>query len=506
MELFSAEQIRQWDLYTIAHEPISSIELMERAAKECVAWIEQRQLQKHPFLIFCAKGNNGGDGLAIGRLLYQRGTPVQIYVLESGKPGSEDFEVNLQRIQDLSISIAYLKDEDEIPSLKEGQVVIDALFGSGLNKPLDGLAAKVVASINQSHALVVSIDLPSGLYPDKSSSGNTIVQADYTLSFQVQKLAFLVSENAPFIGTVHILDIGLHPGFLEKESSFAHLINEDLIVRLYKPRSQFAHKGTYGHALLIGGSYGKIGAVLLATRACLHTGAGLTTVYLPKCGYTIIQSEVPEAMVQTDSDNEAIKSVPDSLEKYSAIGLGPGLGTDESTQIAVRSLLNNFHKPLIIDADGLNCLAKRPVLLQQLPPRSILTPHPKEFERMFGESKNDFERIYKAQQKAKELNIILLLKGHHTLIATPSGQLYFNSTGNAGMAKGGSGDVLTGILTSLVTQGYEPLHAALLGVYLHGLCGDFAAKETSQEAMISSDLIGKIGAAFLYIASKKTGL
>jgi ADP-dependent NAD(P)H-hydrate dehydratase / NAD(P)H-hydrate epimerase len=501
VEIYTAEQVKRWDQFTIENEPVSSIDLMERAATRCVEWIGQHRLQKKPFLIFCGKGNNGGDGLAIARLLLQRGVRIEVFILEFGKMGSTDFQTNLLRLHELPVAIHFLQDQTKFPEIPEEAVIIDALFGSGLNKPLDGHAAALVTHINRAKALVVSVDIPSGLFIDQSSVGNPVVRADHTLTFQVLKLPFLFQENAPFIGSVHLLDIGLHPGFGETETPLAHLVDQDLAKTIYRPRNRFAHKGAYGHALVVGGSYGKIGAVLLATQACLRSGAGLTTTYLPKCGYPVLQSEAPEAMALTDEDPFLISTPPSSLEKVGVVGIGPGLGTDEKTVYAIGQLLAAYNKPLVIDADGLNCLALNPDLLSGLPSHSILTPHPKEFERLFGACVNDYERMSRAREKARSHHIVIVLKGHHSLIATPSGQLYFNTTGNAGMAKGGSGDVLTGIITALVAQGYQPLLAALLGVYLHGAAGDLAAKQVSPEAMIASDIINNIGTAFLQLSA-----
>ena len=473
---------------------------MERAATRCVEWIVQHGLHKKSFLIFCGKGNNGGDGLAIARLLLQRGVPVEVHILEFGKKGSPDFQANLLRLHELPIDIHFLQSTAQFHDIPKDKVIIDALFGSGLNQPLNGLSAQLAKHINDSGALVLSIDLPSGLFTDRSSVGSPVVHAAHTLSFQVPKMAFLFQENAPFIGAVHVLDIGLHPRFKEKEIPAAHLVDHELAGCIFRPRNRFAHKGTFGHALLLGGSYGKIGAMLMAARACLRSGAGLTTVYIPACGYGVLQTAAPEAMILTDPDPYYISALPAALEKFTAIGIGPGLGTEEKTQKALGQLVTTAPKPLVIDADGLNCLSRNPTLLSQLPQHSILTPHPKEFERLFGDCANDFERMERARSKAKELQVVLVLKSHHTLIVTPSGQLYFNTTGNAGLAKGGSGDVLTGIITALVAQGYQPLHAALLGVYLHGAAADSAAKQVSQEALIASDVIDYIGSVFRQFA------
>ena len=474
---------------------------MERAAGRCAEWLKQKPWQHRPFFIFCGKGNNGGDGLAIGRLLLTAGYRVLFYILEAGKIGSDDFQTNLQRLHKLpAVSFYFLQGEDVFPNLPEGAVVIDALFGSGLNKPLEGLAAKLVEHINRSGATVVSIDLPSGLFMEESSLGKAVVNADYTLTFQCFKLALLVQENAPFIGDVQVLDIALHPSFLEQINTPLQLLDEKEIKTIFRPRNRFSHKGSFGHALLVGGSYGKIGAMVLATKACLQSGAGLTTSLVPRCGYVILQSTAPEAMALADEEEDYLTSLPDEIDRFSAIGIGPGMGTKPETQKLLSYLIRRYQKPVVLDADALNCIAKNKELLSQLSSHSILTPHPKEFDRLFGHHSSDFDRIKTAKEKAAKYNIIIILKGHHSFIASPSGQHFFNSTGNAGMAKGGSGDVLTGILTSLLAQGYSPTEAAQLGVYLHGWAGDLASLNFSMEAMLPGDLISCLSSVFLALS------
>jgi NAD(P)H-hydrate epimerase len=500
VHILSAEQIRAWDQYTITQEPILSIDLMERAARKSVEWIKAKPWQGKVFRIFCGKGNNGGDGLAIGRMLLKAGYAVSFYILEFGKLGSDDFQINLQRLHELpSVDLHFLQAEENFPALHGEDIVIDALFGSGLNKPLQGLTAKLVDFINKSGVTTVAIDLPSGLFIEKTSLENAVIKAAFTLTFQCYKMGLLVQESAPFIGEVHVLDIGLHPQYLQQVGNAQQLLDEVMIRKIFRPRSRFAHKGTFGHALIVGGSYGKMGALVLATKACLYTGAGLTTAFLPRCGYNIIQTALPEAMTMMDDDETHLTSLPDDIERFTAIGVGPGMGTQPDTQKLLSFLVRRYQKPMVIDADGLNCLSQNKELLAQLPSHSILTPHPKEFDRLFGEHQNDFARIETAKQKATDLKIILLVKGHHTFIATPDGKGLFNSTGNAGMAKGGSGDVLTGILTSLLAQGYSPVEAVQLGVYIHGWAGDLAAKHFSKEAMLSSHLVRSLSEVFLHL-------
>lgn len=500
MKILSASEIRQWDQFTIEHEPVSSINLMERAAAECVHWLMRHYPDAESFVVFCGKGNNGGDGLAIARMLIEKKYTVNIYILEFGHKGTDDFQANLSRLQILSsTAIHFIQSAQHYPSFSPGDVIIDSLFGSGLNRSLEDVTAKLVDHMNQSGNDIIAIDIPSGLFVERSSKGNPIIKARHTVSFQCYKPAFLMAENAPFIGEVHILDIGLHPGFLASASGQYELLDDTILRSIHKPRNRFAHKGSFGHALLLTGSYGKIGAASLSARACLRSGAGLLTCHIPKCGYDILQTSVPEAMVLTDFNSSFLTKIDEDLTKYDAIGIGPGIGTASETKMLLREIVDAWRSPLVIDADALNILASQKDLYKLIPAGSILTPHPKEFERLFGESSSDFERVELALQKAKELNIIIILKGHHTFIATPDQKGFFNSTGNAGMATGGSGDVLTGILTGLLAQGYSSSETAILGVYLHGLAGDLAAAELSMEAMVAGDIIQSLGRAFLQL-------
>jgi ADP-dependent NAD(P)H-hydrate dehydratase / NAD(P)H-hydrate epimerase len=500
VKLFTAEQIKRWDAFTIQHLGISSLELMERAATKCVSWLTDNGFTQRHFSIFCGKGNNGGDGLAIARLLAQKGSTVDVYILEFGKIGTDDFQANLERLHDFPVSIHFIQPDVPLPEIQQTSIVIDALFGAGLNKPLEGISAALVQHINQSKAPIIAIDVPSGLFLSQSSKGCTVIEATHTLTFQAYKLGLLMAENAPFLGQVHVLDIGLRKEFYDTEPSAFETIDFSFISSIYKPRNRFSHKGTFGHALIMGGSYGKMGAVVLAASACLRSGCGLTSVYTPACGYSILQTILPEAMVMTDANERFVSQSPSiDLQVYSAIGIGPGLGTADVTQQAIAMLIPSITKPLVIDADGLNCISLNKSLLQQLPPYTILTPHPKEFDRLFGESKNEVERIEKAITQAQALQLIIVLKGHHTLITLPDGKAYFNMTGNAGMAKGGSGDVLTGILTSLLAQGYSPEQAAILGVHVHGAAGDHNTQTLTQETMIATDLIHSLSFAFRHL-------
>ena len=496
MKILKADQIRSWDQYTIAHEPIASIDLMERAATKCFEWLDGNGWLVDSFAVFCGKGNNGGDGLAIARLLAIGGCKVSVHILEFGHRGTEDFQTNLAKLHLYpSVDIHFIQDKNNFHPLTKDTVVIDALFGSGLTRPPDGITSNLIDHINNSGCAIIAIDVPSGMSVDQSSTGNKIVKANYTLSFQCYKLAFLMAENAAFIGEVIILDIGLLPEFLSSLDSNFELIDKSIIRSIYKPRNRFAHKGNFGHVMIIAGSYGKTGAAVLSAKACLRSGVGLLTCFIPKCGYEVLQISVSEAMVMTDANSSIITKIDDDILKYDSIGIGPGIGTASETRAAIRELVSIYKRPIVLDADALNGLSMEKKL-PALPPGSILTPHPKEFERLLGESKNDFERIEKALQNAKLINCVIVLKGHHTFIATASGKGCFNNTGNAGMATAGSGDVLTGMITGLLAQGYSSEDASILGVHLHGLAGDIATKEFSKEAMIAGDIIDSIGKAF----------
>lgn len=504
MKILSAEELRLWDQYTIQHEPVTSIQLMERAAKRCVEWLLQEYPDAPSFGIFCGKGNNGGDGLAIARMLMQKGYNVSVYILEFGHKGTEDFQANLALLNKLpQHDIHFIQSSANFHDFSPGQIVIDALYGSGLNRKLEGVTAELVQHINSSGRQVVSIDIPSGLFVDRSSKNNITIRARHTLSFQCYKPAFLFAENAEVIGEIYILDIDLHPGFFKDVPGPFELIDRDIIRTIYRPRNDFSHKGDFGHSLLIAGSYGKVGAAVLSARACLRSGTGLLTCHIPSCGYAIMQMAVPEAMVITDPaadiNTSVDKTVHEDITKFDAIGIGPGIGTATETKMALRDLFDHYRSPLVLDADALNIISTQKDLFRLIPIGSLLTPHPKEFERLFGQTPNDFERVLVALQKAKELNCIIILKGHHTFIATPDGKGFFNTTGNPGMATGGTGDVLTGILTGLLAQGYSSTEAAILGVYLHGLAGDIAAQASSREALIAGDVTDRLKDAFLMV-------
>jgi hydroxyethylthiazole kinase-like uncharacterized protein yjeF len=488
MKLFTAQQLQAWDAYTIEHEPITSIDLMERAASACVQWLNQQGFEQ-PVKVFCGKHNNGGDGLAIARMLIEQGLEVDVYILEFGKPGSTDFQTNLQRLHRTTTRIHFIQNDTFFPELHSNHLIIDALFGSGLNRPLQGLSEQLVQHINAANATVVSIDVPSGMRISESSKGFSIIKATNTLTFQTLKLCFTVAENAPYTGNIAVLPIGLHPAYEQNTEALFTITPKALVSSLIKPRLPFSHKGTYGHALLVAGSKGKMGAALLCTQACLRTGVGLATAYIPEAGLNILQTAVPEAMC-------LVRTTPHiNTTPYKAIGIGPGLGTDADAIQLTEHLLRTTTQPKVLDADAINCLALHTDWLDYLHEGIVLTPHLKEFERLAGVCNSDVDRLQRAIDFTVKHPVVMVLKGRYTLVAY-RGKGWLNPTGNAGMATGGSGDVLTGIITSLLAQGYTAFHAALTGVYLHGLSADMALGTQSLQSLLPTDMIAHIGKAY----------
>ncbi|HPS12494.1 MAG TPA: NAD(P)H-hydrate dehydratase [Prolixibacteraceae bacterium] len=485
------------DRYTIENEPIADIDLMERASKAVFSYIIEKTVLHGKVMVFCGPGNNGGDGLAVARMLAEADTrfSVEVYLFPFGKDLTASARINLERLRENEKVPVYLTETIEyFPVIPCDALVIDALFGSGVNRPLSGLAALVVERINRSFAYVLSIDMPSGLLGEDNRQNfpENIIHSRKTLTFQFPKLSFLLPENEAFIGDFEVLDIGLHPDAIHKIASPHYFIDPEEITMRISHRKKYSHKGHFGHALLIAGSYGKMGAAILASKACLRSGAGLLTVHVPHGTYPVVQTAVPEAMCEID-DSDLMFTGTIDLEKYSAVAIGPAIGQKVNTQRGFHRLINEIKVPLIVDADGINVLGINPEWLNELPEGTILTPHPKEFSRVAGEFETGFERVEQAVELAKKFKIYIVLKGAHTAIACPTGDVWFNSTGNPGMATAGSGDVLTGIILALLAQSYSPKDAAIIGVYIHGLAGDRAKKHQGEVALIASDIIENLG-------------
>ncbi|HOI31427.1 MAG: NAD(P)H-hydrate dehydratase [Bacteroidales bacterium] len=501
MKILNAEQIRQADAFTIENEPVASDVLMERAANRLFEWIRKR-LQPHtPVVIFAGVGNNGGDGLVLARLLAQESYNVVAYLIRFNDKLSNDCQVNADRLRMLDEALLVeISDVSELPSLKQDAILVDALFGSGLNRPAKGLAEACINLMNEVENVVVAIDIPSGLYADQpvDLKSDAIVKADYTLSFQFPKLAFFLPENDLFVGRWEVLPIGLHPVFINEVKTQHHFLEVSILKPWWKARARFTHKGNYGHVLLIAGSADKTGAAILAAKACMRSGAGLLHVHLPSKACNPLQSAFPEAMISIDQNDSFFSMVPD-LAPYNVVAAGPGIGTAIETSKALKLLIQNNRLPLVLDADALNILAENKTWLSFLPRNTILTPHPKEFERLAGKWQNSFERLELQRELSVRFGLILILKGAFTCVSLPDGKCFFNPTGNPGMATAGSGDVLTGIISGLLAQGYSPAKASLLGVYLHGLAGDLAAEQLGMESMLASDIISHLPKAIARI-------
>jgi NAD(P)H-hydrate epimerase len=488
MKIFSASQIRQWDAATIKEQRITSHELMERAAEACFQWITEYHIN-HDFLLICGTGNNGGDGLAIARMLTSAGKKTRVVIFDTGNEPTEDNLRNRRLLESSGLPPILIRSSAEMPVPEPSEIIIECLWGTGLNRPLQEEAAALAERINGFDNHIVAIDMPGGMLCDKSSAGLTVIHARETLSF-CPKLSFLMAENATAFGKVISLDIGLSKKFESEQYSPFELPDIRYYASLIRPRPDFGHKGSFGSAALFAGSKGMMGAAILSARAYLQSGAGKLTCYVPACGYEIMQTAVPEAMCRVAGSEHL--DATEITGAYDSIGCGPGLGTAPEISILLDLLLHQPGK-LVIDADALNIIAANASLLRRMQEGKLLiTPHPGEFDRLFGKSENDFERLATAINKAKEHQICIVLKGHHTAIISPGGKVKFNSSGNSGMAKPGSGDVLTGLLTGLLAQGYGIEEAACLGVHLHGLAGDLAADIHTRQAMTASNIIEEL--------------
>ena len=498
MKIFRSDQIRQIDEYSIKEEPIASIDLMERASGQIFKWYHSHFERSRRIAIFIGPGNNGGDGLAVARMLKSNRYDVDVFYISFTEKTSDDWRTNLTHLKtETGLKIINIKHIDDFPVISSSDIIIDAIFGTGLSRPVAGLASETIKLINRTGSTIISIDIPSGLFGEDNAKNDkdSIINADFTLSFQFPKLSFMFSENVHYLGEWIILPIGLSSNAITSTFSPYSFSEKNDVAGLIRKRNKFDHKGVFGHGLLVAGSYGKMGAAVLGAKAALRTGIGLLTCHVPSGGLLIIQISVPEAMAQADS-NEFHLSEIKNTSSYSAIGIGPGIGTDAGSQSAVKEILTSWKKPMVIDADGLNIISMNKEWLTKIPEASILTPHPKEFERLAGKTENSFSRLKMQIEFSKMYKCVVVLKGANTSITTPEGNVFFNSTGNPGMATAGSGDALTGILLSLLSQGYTPENAAVLGVYLHGLAGDIAAEESGYESIIASDIINCISKAF----------
>lgn len=494
MRILSASETKALDSYTIKHEPIASIDLMERASERFTTALLRRFPSCFEFHILAGVGNNGGDGLAVARLLANKGMMVIVSILKHSETGSEDFQINLDRLNhSRNVEVIEVNDLHQLRR-SDQTLVIDGILGSGLTRTVSGFLKEVVMEVNSWPNIKVSIDIPTGLFPNDNSENDrsAILQADHCITFHAPKLSFLLPENGGFVPSFEVIDIGLSlAGVIQVSRSFYHYLTARNIAHLLATRHKYSHKGKFGHALLVAGSKGMAGASILAGRACMRSGVGLLSIQVPRINLHPVQSALPEAMCFEDKIDDVITELPD-LSAFSAIGIGPGIGRAKETETILKDVLINCKTPLVLDADALNIISKDKELQTRIPKNSILTPHPKEFDRLFGKSETGFDRLKIQREKATELGVIIVLKGAHSSIALPNGEVSFNSTGNPGMATAGSGDVLTGMILGMLAQGIQPSDAAKLGVFLHGVAGDLAAEKVGEMGLMASDLIDEL--------------
>ncbi|MGQ7870588.1 NAD(P)H-hydrate dehydratase [Sunxiuqinia sp. sy24] len=498
MKIPTTRQIAAIDQFTIQNEPIADIDLMERASLQIVSWLIHHISNEKLLYFFAGPGNNGGDALAIARMMADHDYQCSVFVINLGKALTGSSAENWRRLEEQGkVSLVIVDSETAIPVIPSDVIVMDGLFGSGLSRKLDGLPLLLVERINCSGAQVIAIDIPSGLFGEDNSQNDlaTVVRASYTLTFQFPKLSFFFPEHGEILGQWEVLPIGLHPDGIETTDTPFHLMTMEVLENKMPRRKKFSHKGTYGHALLVAGSYGKMGAAVLSSKACLRSGVGLLTAHIPHSAYQIIQTAIPEAMCSIDASDLMFTEFPD-LTQFSAVGIGPGLGVKPNSRRALKQLLEASPAKLVLDADALNILAMHREWLDLLPAHSILTPHPKEFERLVGQTTDSYSRLQKQIEFSQKYQVIVVLKGAHTCISCPDGQVFINATGNPGMATAGSGDALTGIILGLLAQQFLPLDAAQLGVFVHGIAGDLAVEQKGELSLIAGDLIDALGEAF----------
>ena len=499
MKLFTSEQIRKADVYTIEHEPISGIDLMERAATNTFNFIIDNFENNTNYKILAGPGNNGGDGLVIARLLADKDINTEVFIIKFTDKYSDDFSTNLERLKEQNkIKITEITLAAQLPKFEKQDIIIDAIFGSGLSRPIEGFIADIIHNLNKLSNTIISIDIPSGLFGEDNSKNiyENIIIADQTISFQFPKISFLLPENSKYLGKIKIIPIGIHPEYIAKtETNYFYTLKNNIKL---KTRKKYDHKGNYGHALLFAGGYGKSGAGILSCKACLRSGVGLLSAFIPKSSYHIFQTVTPETMVYTYDDVKNTAEIPD-LSAFNAMGIGPGIGTNRLSLAIISELIQKYNKAMVIDADALNILAENKHLFKHLPENTILTPHPGEFKRLTKDYKNDTEKLELLKNLAVENKVYVVLKGAHSIVATPNGEFYFNSTGNPGMATAGSGDVLTGVILALLAQNYSPKDAAIFGAFIHGLSGDIAKNKVGEISLIASDIIDNLPGAFFEI-------
>ena len=495
MKILKTTQVKEADDFTIKNEPISSIDLMERAATNCTNWILEELSEQENFTVFAGIGNNGGDGLVIARLLAKANKNVQVIIVEFSKKYSDDFKINLERLKKTKIKIKYISETKDFPEIDSENVVIDAIFGSGLTRPVIGFAGEIINKINSiERKFTLAVDIPSGLFGEENHHlpEQNIINADITLTFEFPFLSFMFVENFDFVGEFFVIPIGVSEEYIKKAKTNFHITENEEVSNIYKMPEKFAHKGNFGHGLLIAGGYGRMGAAILSAKAAHRSGIGLLTSQVAQKCVDVMQISSPETMLNIDENKNNLSKIP-NINKFNAIGIGPGLGFNPKTVDLVGRIFKKAkNKRFVIDADAITIISKNKKLYKKIPKKAILTPHPIEFERLVGKTKNNFQRLSLQRAFSKKHNVIIILKGAFTSISLPNGKVYFNPTGNPGMATAGSGDVLTGMILAFLAQGYKPEKAAIMGVYLHGYAGDSANVDLNTTSIIASDIIDYI--------------
>ncbi len=500
-KILTSAQIHLVDAHTIQTEPISSLDLMERAAQGVTSRLSELFHKDRRIIVFAGPGNNGGDAIAVARQMSLLGYRVSAYLFNVSDNLSADCQANKNRLRHCpAVDFHEITSDFVPPQIVQDDIIIDGLFGTGLSRPLNGGFAAVVKYINSAPATVVSIDIPSGLMTEDNASNimTHIVKADYTFTFGQPKLAFLFAENESFVGRVEVVNLSLIDPDNTTTSTPYYIIEQADVVRMLKTRPRFSHKGTFGHACLIAGKQGMAGAAILASKACMRSGAGKLTVHTPQTNVLPLQISIPEAILHIEPNADTFTK-PFETTAYNAVAVGPGIGLDDATVRALSQQLHYHRGPLVMDADALNILAMHPSMMEQIPPDSILTPHKKELRGLIGASANSYEELQLTRKLAQKLHIYIIIKGANSAIVTPDADVIYNTTGNPGMATAGSGDVLTGIILSFLAQDYSSLQASILGTYLHGLAGDIASKNLSEESLIASDIIDYLPNAFRLI-------
>lgn len=504
MKILTTSQFKDLDKAAAENMDKGMVDLVDKTALALSDWVREHISVSNSILVFAGTGNNGADGIALARLLHEEHYKTYVYLINYSDKRSEANTRQLELYKQSGGAIMVIDDAGKLPDLDSKTIVIDALLGTGSNRKMEGLLLETVKYLNEQKAVRIAIDLPSGLNPDSHSEGPA-VEANITLVLEAPKLALMFAENEKYVGEWYLIPLNLHPAFIRNLKTQLHLISADLATNIIKshPRKKFSHKGTFGKALIAGGSRGKYGAVLMAVNAALRSGCGYVTAHIPAEAAAIMHTVSPQTLVEADKGEKEITTIPDPA-LYDAFAIGIGMGVSRNTESALESFLDlvELEHNVVLDADAINIIAKSKHLQGMLSPNTIITPHIKEFERLAGKADNDYERMEQLQNLSAKLNCIIILKGAHTMVSLPDGHIFFNSTGNVGLAKAGSGDALTGLLAGLLAQGLQSFEAALLGIYIHGLAADLAAKTTGTRSMLIEDVIGKFAEAFNSIEPK----